>query len=65
MRAVVMIGAAIEVSSERPRGVPADPVTLCIRLSIVVLALGAWHWTQILIARNTTPRGLLFAAQGR
>ena len=31
MRAVVMIGEAIEVSPERPRGVPADPVTLEIR----------------------------------
>jgi len=31
MRAVVMIGEAIEVSPERPRGVPADPVTLAIR----------------------------------
>lgn len=31
MRAVVMIGEAIEVSPERPRGVPADPVTVAIR----------------------------------
>ena len=31
MRAVVMIGEAIEVSPERPRGMPADPVTLEIR----------------------------------
>lgn len=31
MRAVVMIGEAIEVSPERPRGIPADPVTLEIR----------------------------------
>ncbi|HBJ82656.1 MAG TPA: 1-acyl-sn-glycerol-3-phosphate acyltransferase, partial [Verrucomicrobiales bacterium] len=31
MRAVVMIGEAIEVSPDRPRGVSADPVTLAIR----------------------------------
>lgn len=31
MRAVVMIGEAIEVSPERQRGVPADPITLAIR----------------------------------
>ncbi|MFN0079482.1 MAG: phosphatase PAP2-related protein [Prosthecobacter sp.] len=30
--------------------------TILIRLGIVVLALGAWHWTQILIARKTAPR---------
>ena len=29
---------------------------ILIRLGIVVLALGAWHWTQILIARKSTPR---------
>lgn len=29
--------------------------TILIRLGIVVLALGAWHWTQILIARKSTP----------
>jgi len=30
--------------------------TILIRLGIVVLALCAWHWTQILIARKSTPR---------
>lgn len=30
--------------------------TILIRLGVVVLALGAWHWTQILIARKSTPR---------
>ncbi len=30
--------------------------TILIRLVVVVLALAAWHWTQILIARKTTPR---------
>lgn len=30
--------------------------TILIRLGIVVLALAAWHWTQILIARKSTPR---------
>lgn len=30
--------------------------TFLIRLGIVVLALAAWHWTQILIARKSTPR---------
>ena len=37
MRAVVMIGEAIEVSPERPRGVPADPVTLEIRQRLEAL----------------------------
>lgn len=30
--------------------------TILIRLGVVVLALAAWHWTQILIARKSTPR---------
>jgi len=30
--------------------------TILVRLGVVVLALAAWHWTQILIARKTTPR---------
>ena len=30
--------------------------TILIRLGIVALALAAWHWTQILIARKSTPR---------
>lgn len=30
--------------------------TILIRLVVVVLALAAWHWTQILIARKSTPR---------
>lgn len=30
--------------------------TILLRLGIVVLALAAWHWTQILIARKSTPR---------
>lgn len=30
--------------------------TVLIRLGIVVLALAAWHWTQMLIARKTAPR---------
>lgn len=34
MRAIVMIGEAIEVSSERPRGITTDPVTLAIRQSL-------------------------------
>lgn len=29
---------------------------LLIRLAVVVLALAAWHWTQRLIARKSTPR---------
>ncbi|MCB1277706.1 1-acyl-sn-glycerol-3-phosphate acyltransferase [Prosthecobacter sp.] len=37
MRAVVMIGEAIEVSPERPRGLPADPVTLEIRQRLEAL----------------------------
>lgn len=37
MRAVVMIGEAIEVSAERPRGVPADPITLAIRQQLEAL----------------------------
>jgi len=37
MRAVVMIGEAIEVSSERPRGVSADPITLALRQQIEAL----------------------------
>lgn len=37
MRAVVMIGEAIEVSPERPRGLPADPITLAIRQQLEAL----------------------------
>ncbi len=37
MRAVVMIGDAIEVSPERPRGVSADPVTLAVRQQLEAL----------------------------
>jgi hypothetical protein len=41
MRAVAMIGEAIEVSPERARGVPADPVTLEIRQSLESLMLAS------------------------
>jgi 1-acyl-sn-glycerol-3-phosphate acyltransferase len=37
MRAVVMIGDAIEVSPERLRGVSADPITLAVRQQLEVL----------------------------
>jgi len=37
VRAFVMIGDAIEVSSERPRGVSADPVTLAVRQQLEAL----------------------------
>ncbi len=37
MRAVVMIGKAIEVSPERPRGLSADPGTLAIRQQLEAL----------------------------
>lgn len=30
--------------------------TILIRLGVVVMALAAWHWTQRLIARKSTPR---------
>ena len=30
--------------------------TILVRLGVVVLALAAWHWTQLLIARKITPR---------
>ncbi len=30
--------------------------TILLRLGIVVIALAAWHWTKMLIARKTTPR---------
>lgn len=30
--------------------------TVGIRIAVVVLALMIWHWTQLLIARKTTPR---------
>lgn len=30
--------------------------TILLRLGVVVLALGAWHWTQVLISRKATPR---------
>ena len=33
-----------------------NTTTILIRLGVVVLALAAWHWTQRLIARKSTPR---------
>lgn len=43
MRAVVMIGDAIEVSPERPRGASFDPVTLAIRQQLEALMQESLH----------------------
>jgi hypothetical protein len=37
IRAVVLIGEAIEVSPERPRGVSSNPVTLAVRQQLEAL----------------------------